>query len=168
MKFLRLCWVALLFFFAGSAFAQREPMILYNFIDIPVAAPATKERVKACIVRGALWTSWGVVEQPDGSLLTSWSKPGDYGMSVKITYDATKYSVVYVDSEGLRVKPKDKLMYVSDATLEQALAVQAARFKDWADTPYMVKTDFYIHLNYDDDVRALLASIRRHLLAPAL
>lgn len=165
---LRAGFLAGLLVFASQASAQREPMILYNFIDIPVTVPATKERVKEVIVRSALTQSWDIVEQADGSLLAGWSRPGDYGMRVKITYDATRYSVVYVDSHGLRARDASQLTNVPDGVLESALAVQAKRFKDWPDTPYRVKTDLYIHLAYEDDVRDLLANIRRRLLAPVL
>jgi hypothetical protein len=143
-------------------------MILYNFIDIPVPVAATKERVKEVIVRAALTHSWDIAEQPDGSLLAGWSRPGDYGFNVKITYDATKYSLEYVDSHGLRARDAASLISVPDNIVESALAVQVKRFKDWPDTPYMVKTDRYIHLTYEDDVRELLANIRRRLLAPVL
>ena len=169
MSLLRLCCLAFFLTIAGQASAQREPMVLYNFIDIPVAVPsATKERVKTAITRAALFISWNIVEEPDGALLASWSRVGDYGMKVRITYDEAKYSLVYVDSFGLRVSSAKDLMNFPDDMMARALAVQAARFKDWAETPYMVKTENYIHLTYEDDVRGLLASIRRHLLAPAI
>jgi hypothetical protein len=165
---LRTGTLAVLLASTGQAFAQREPMVLYNFTDIPVTVTATKERVKEVIVRAALTQSWDIVEQPDGSLLATWSRQDDYGMKVKITYDATKYSVAYVESHGLRARTAQEMMRFSEETIESARVVQEKRFKDWPDTPYRVKTDLYIHLNYEDDVRTLLANIRRRLLAPVL
>ena len=182
MRPIRLCCLVLMLGLAGQAAAQRDPMPLYNFIDIPVAVPATAARVKAAIVKGALAVSWNIVQDADGSLIASWSKSGgsyyppttkwfmlgDYALKVRITYDATRYSAVYMDSAGLKFRDAAAVESVPEELRARAVTVQEARFKDWAETPYAVKTPFFIHLNYEDDVRALLASVRRQLLAPAL
>ena len=168
MPLVRLCCLVLFLAFAGQASAQRVLVPLYDFKDIPVGAPATAARVKAALVRGALNQSWEVVQEADGSLLASALKSDKHYIKVRITYDATKYSLVYLDSRELKVvtaagfDPKGmqekRLAYAEKENLEN--------YRYEPSTPFAVKSDFYIHPYYEGYVRELLASLRRHLMAP--
>lgn len=173
-----LCLLAFLAL-SAPAWAQREPMPLHDFIDMPVPAPTTSARVKSAIVRATLATTWGITEEPDGSLVAirirggfslplHWLNVGNYGLKVKFTYDANKYSVRYLDSKSLKFRTEaETAESFTDEQRARAEAAQQARYKDWHETAYAVRTPNTIDINYEDDLRHLLDNVRRYLLAPA-
>jgi hypothetical protein len=154
--------------FAGTASSAQLGLVpVYDFKDIEVVKPTTARHVKWAIVQSALTLKLDVVEQADGSLLLSTPGSGNASATFRITYDATKYSLTYVDSTGLSVVPEDKLQYsFRSANTEQATAESLQKYAGAPDTPFTVKTKLYIHVDYEDGVRQLLIAVRRHLQAP--
>lgn len=164
---------------SGPACAQREPMPLHDFIDMPVPAPTTPARVKAAIVKASLAATWAITEEPDGSLVAirskggfrlpaHWLNVGNYGLKVKFTYDANKFSVTYLDSKELKFRSEAATAEAFDEYQRtRAATYQQERYKDWPETPYAVRTTNTIDINYEDDLRRLLDNVRRYLLAPA-
>jgi hypothetical protein len=178
MSTIRLLIIGLLFAWSAQASAQREPMPLRNFIDLPVPSPSTAARVKSALVRGALWSAWSIVEDADGSLIATryqsglkwggWRKTTEYDFMVRINYDATKYSVRYLDSANLGYRRAEQAMKdFSEIQRQNAANVLETRYQDSPETPYAVASGFYIRLEYEDDVRRLLTTLQRYLLAPA-
>lgn len=159
------CFLALLFALAVPASAQPTVVPVRNFVDVPVAAPSTPERVKSAIVRSALIAAWDVVEEADGSLLVSKTKVDDYAFRFKVRFTADKYSVTYVDSSGLRFND-GRLIDPNSPTYASAEARHVRRFQDDKESAYAVKSAAYIHPFYEESVRQLLAGVRRHLNAP--
>jgi hypothetical protein len=160
--------VAILLCFASHAQAQRTTIPLVNFVAVPTGVQATTAHVRSAIIRGALTQSWDIVEDKDGNFLASAWKDGDYWMKVRVTYDANQYSVSYLDSRELRyeaVRELSRSLTLAKMTGE-AEALHGERFKERPETPFAVKTESFIHPSYEFWVRDLVASIRRHLLAP--
>jgi hypothetical protein len=175
----RLLFLFALLALSGPTWAQREPMPLHDFIDMPVPAPTTPARVKAAIVKASLAATWGITEQADGSLVAirtrggfalpaHWLKVSNYGLKVKFTYDANKFSASYLDSHQLKFRTDAETKAGFDEwQRDKAAAYQQARYKDWPETPYAVRTTNTIDINYEDDLRRLLDNVRRYLIAPA-
>lgn len=151
---------ALLVVLASPASAQRGLVPLYDFQDIAVTAPTTERRMKAAIVRTALSLRWDIVEQSDGSLLVWAMKSDHYLVKLRITYDAKKYSVFYVDSKELKLT--DQSPFNADLTLSRHLE----KYKDQPETPFAVRTPNYIEPRYEEFVRELLGALRRNVDAP--
>lgn len=156
---------------AGTgAFAQRTPVPLKDFEAIPVASPTTAERVVQAWQAAAVRLSWTVQPQSDGTLLVSTVKNDDYPVKVRVTFDAAKYSVVYVSSENLKYGPQPPLgeWRQSARRYQAAAAEQVARFTGSPDSPFAVtRAGSYIHPFYEAWVRELLAEVRVQLNLPA-
>jgi hypothetical protein len=134
------CLVAFLAFF-GYASAQPTVVPLVNFVDMPV--PAAPARLKPAIVHTALIMSTDVVEASDGSLIMTQTKFNDYSLKFKITYDASKFSVIYLDSTGLRFND-GRFINPEGRTYVDALERQTNLYRAESDTRSAVKTDAYI------------------------
>jgi hypothetical protein len=165
MSAIRILFLALCLAIAGQAAAQSTVVPIANFIDVPVAHPTTTARVKAAIVRSALNLWWDVVEESDGSLIVSQTKPNDYAFKFKVSYDANKYSVTYLDSTSLRFN--DGRLIDGNSVTYSGYATQNARlYVNEPETPFLVRSTGYIHPFYEKSVRQLMGSVRRHLNAP--
>jgi hypothetical protein len=166
MRWFRFLGFALLVAVTTPASAQRGSVPLYDFKDIAVAAPTTPSRVKAALVRTALGMRWDIVENADGSLLAWVMKDGNALVKLRITYDAAKYSVAYVDSTDFKFVTADAIDRFARDTAEDRLPRYLEKNKDSPDSPFAVRTPFYIQPGYEDIVRELLITVRRHLDAP--
>lgn len=143
---------------------------LYQFVDVPVAKPATKQRVKAAIVNTALQQVWTIVENPDGSLTASMWKIREYDFKVRITYDADRFSIVYADSTGLNATKGyvETLKTERDIENRQAGEDKILRaIQTMPEAGTAVKTDLHMHPAPNTWLRELVDGIRRDLAAPA-
>jgi hypothetical protein len=169
---LRAACLAVLTALASSQASAAMLAPFYNFVDVPVAKPTTPQRVKAAIVNAALLQVWTIVENPDGSLTASMWKIREYDFKVRITYDANRYSIVYLDSQGLErvvgyTGNTGLFGTASRYTLEEVEARSLATVKALPEGPSAVKADFHMHPGPGNWLRELLGGIRRELAAPA-
>jgi hypothetical protein len=169
--------------FSQAAHAGLSP--LYDWIDVPVAQPTTTQRVRAAIIEAALMEEWTVVQNTDGSLTASMTSRGSWELKLRITCDATRYSIVYVDSTGLSYTrtymesfalEKQKLATDRDrlrvdkrrAEAEKDDADLAATMAGLPEGAHAVRVEGHLHSAANGRVRNLKAAIRRALLAPPI
>ena len=157
---------------SSAAVAQRTTVPIIDFKGIAVSSPGvaapTAEQVKQAILAAALSQDWDATVQADGSIAASATKDTDHFLAVRVTYDATQYSVAFVDSKGLRHSPGAPPITGSPAYAQlyaDAEAKQAARFSTLPESAFAVKTPGYIHPAYEAWVREFIAGIRRRLRA---
>lgn len=143
---------------------------LFQFVDVPVAKPTMKQRVKAAIVNTALQQVWTIVENPDGSLTASMWKIREYDFKVRITYDADRYSITYLESQGLEATQG----YAETLTVERHIESRQASedkilkaIKAMPEAGAAVKTELHMHPAPNTWLRELVDGIRRDLAAPA-
>lgn len=141
---------------AGPAFAAP----FFNFVDLPLEKPTTAKRVKSAIVGAALIEEWTIVEEADGSLTATKASRGSWRFKARITYDATRWSISYVESQGLNhtVESKDT----------KSDAATAAMVKAWPNGQFAVPAQVYLHDNANYWIRDLQDSVRRALAAPEI
>jgi hypothetical protein len=163
MSLLRTACLVVLLAFAGTTTAQPTVVPLVNFIDMPV--PAAPARLKSAIVYTALFMATDVVEAPDGSLILTQTKFNDYSLKFKVTYDANTYSLVYLESSGLRFNDGRRID-PAGRSYADAIERQTDLYKAESDTRFAVKTDAYIHPFYEETLRRFLVGVRRYLNAP--
>lgn len=166
------CGLTLCILFGGAQ-AQRTPVPLVDFKDIPIqsAKPMTREDVRAAIVAAATELGWDAVPKADGTVFVMAVKNDKHFVKVKLSYEATSFSVTYVHS--LDMKYIDRMPFADEAAesagrstrFKDAAAEQASRFAKQPETPYAVKTVALIHPYYETWVRELVVGIRRQLKA---
>lgn len=165
-----LCLVGL----AGLAQAQRVPVPLMNWENIPVSlstnAPLTADQVRQAIMNSALATNWLVTPVADGQLEASFNKQDKHLVVVSIRYDARQYSVQYVRSENMAYtttlpgsySSRPSVSYASVA--ENAADHQRRLFAQRAEMPFAKEQPLaFIHPFYEAWAYDLLAAVRLNL-----
>lgn len=142
---------------AAPAFAIAP---FFNFVDLPFEKPTTAQRVKAAIVSAALIEEWTIVEEADGSLRATKASRGSWSFTARITYDATRWSIAYVESQGLH--------HTVESKSAKADAATAAMVKAWPNGQFAVPSQVYLHDNANYWIRDLQAGVRRVLAAPEI
>jgi hypothetical protein len=91
---------------AGSAFAQRMPVPIVNYRNIPItsagAVPVRAEQVKQAIREGASTRGWKIADEPGNKMLATLVVRNKHTVMVEIAYSATRYSLVYRDSVNMK------------------------------------------------------------------
>lgn len=85
---------------ASSAYAQRTPVSIVNYPNIPVATtkPVQAGQVKKAIQDAALRKGWTLVDEAGDKMLATLVVRNKHTVMVQITYSADKYSITYRDS----------------------------------------------------------------------
>lgn len=162
---------------ALQAHAQRTPVPVVSFENVPVSLAANKPleaaQVKQAIEKAAPLAKWVLVPQPDGTFQAIFTKEGKHMVMVQIRYDAEKYSVRYVSSDNMKYTSAVEDANVANVQthnhmLAAAEASQRQLFASRPESAYVVSDRaFLIHPFYEDWVQVLLAAIRLQLRAAA-
>jgi len=162
-------WALLLAFSMGSALA-RQGIPVVDFIDVPVSAATSKAvtvaQVRAAITAAALINKWDVEADGDALRLTL-IENHFHTVVVKVSYSATTYSVVYVDSKEMDYLPPDRAFtrYSSPTMAQDAIAKQQEKFARYAESTKAVpRAGTLIHPFYEEWVIELLRGVRRQLI----
>ncbi|WP_374675230.1 hypothetical protein [Ideonella sp.] len=166
----RLALAACLLAAQPAAHAQRTPVPVMDFIDVPVSLatdrPQTAETVQAAFLRAAPRRGWQVQPEAPGTLKGVYEKGEKHRVVVAITYDAQRYSVRYVDSVNMKYGDAPMELSVARST-RVAAAEQRAMFMDRPESAYAKPSAFVIHPFYERWVHELLSAVRSELGASA-
>lgn len=174
--FRSLLMTSLLGLAATAAHAQREPVPVMNFEDIPVAS-STDKRLSADQVRQAIEAagaakSWQMAPKAPGMLEATHWKGEKHVVSVVVTYDADKYSVRYLRSVNMKYAYSNradfdpKVRDGKEAAPDRDAAVQRQReaFVGRPESAYAKPAPIgVIHPFYEHWVRELLGGVREQL-----
>jgi hypothetical protein len=90
---------------ASPAFAQRTPVAIVNYFNIPIAdasgQPVRTEQVKKAIQDGANTRGWTLADEPSNKMLATLVVRNKHTIMVEITYSAQRYSLRYRDSVNM-------------------------------------------------------------------
>ena len=106
MKLLKTAFLICLTMLSMSAYAARSAVPLVNYDNIAIVTSSNKapqlDQVKQAMRVGAAVKGWTIEEAADGSLTASIVVRDKHKVSVKIDYDASKYSIHYKDSAVMK------------------------------------------------------------------
>ncbi|HRE19003.1 MAG TPA: hypothetical protein PLW86_18360 [Rhodocyclaceae bacterium] len=92
--------------FSLSAEASRDPVPMSNFENVSLEAPSGKalgmSDIRTAIVRAASKQAWTLVDAAPGKLTATLNVNGKHMVIVDIVYSVEKFSVIYVDSMGIK------------------------------------------------------------------
>jgi hypothetical protein len=113
MTFRLLCGLLLAFGLGASpAFAQRTPVAIVNYPNIPVAAadgqPVRAEQVKKAIQEGANAKGWTLADESGNKMLATLVVRNKHTVMVEIAYSAQRYSLRYRDSVNMNYHSEGK------------------------------------------------------------
>ncbi|MGZ3237666.1 MAG: hypothetical protein ACXWIN_05300 [Burkholderiaceae bacterium] len=166
-------------FSAGLSFtasAQRTPVPILDFKDIPVAVSTNKsltaEQVGQAIRTAAEYGQWEVTQAGDG-VLSAKLRQSQHVIAVAINYEPDKYSVTYLYSLNMKFAPNaarinETVYYGGRGSLVKnprmdAIENQQVFYKNNPEFQYAVAETAVIHPYYDVWVRNLLNDIRKQL-----
>jgi hypothetical protein len=166
MKLLKLALLTLVAAFCMQARAQRTPVPVVDFANIPVAQSAAKaltaDQVRDAIGRAAAAQSWTVSQVGEGELEARFVKNAKHTVVVAIRYDATRYAVAYKDS--IDMKFEERSLQMDTQLYRSAAQKQKEQFVTDPLTAYaVVRRDALLHPFYERWVRQLLAGIGAQL-----
>jgi hypothetical protein len=123
MKVFRVVFFFILVVLSVNVFAQRVPVPIIDFKDIPVAIYTNKiltiEQVDLAIYAAGEFEHWEITPAGDGVLSARLGKEGKHIVVVKISYSAGKYSVTYESSLNMK--------FASDASHVKAVMYKGPR-----------------------------------------
>lgn len=97
---------------ASPAFAQRIPVAITNYPNIPIATasgkPMQAEQVKKAIQDAALKKGWKLVDEAGDKMLATLVVNNKHTVMVVIVYSADKYSITYRDSVNMNYHSEAK------------------------------------------------------------
>ena len=103
MKILRILLLAVLPLISLQAHAQRQPVPIVNYENLPTGRPDIGEnKVRATIEAVAREKEWEVREIAPGRLLATLVVRGKHTVMTEIVYSATQYSLIYRDSVNMK------------------------------------------------------------------
>jgi hypothetical protein len=92
-----------------QASAQRQPVPVINYENVPISNPTggrlTAAQVKQAIQSGATAKQWAVEDQGPGRMLATLKVNGKHTVMTQINYTADQFSVVYSDSTNMKYSP---------------------------------------------------------------
>jgi hypothetical protein len=91
--------------FAQSALAQRMPVPIVNYRNIPLDASGASvraERVEQAIRNAASAKGWKIAEEPGNKMLATLVVRNKHTVTVEIAYSGTRYSLLYRDSVNMK------------------------------------------------------------------
>lgn len=109
MKIVRILLALLVSLTALQAAAQRMPVPIINYENVPVTSPSgeplTAAQVKQAIRSGAAAKKWALEEQGPGRMLATLKVNGKHTVMTQINYAADQFSMVYSDSINMKYSP---------------------------------------------------------------
>ncbi|MBI2769171.1 MAG: hypothetical protein HYX47_06090 [Burkholderiales bacterium] len=105
MKTLRILVLAALSAVSLHAAAQRAPVPVMNFENIPVSAAASADKVKQAIQSAATARQWEVREEAPGRMVATLHVRGKHTVVTDILYSPTSFSLKYRDSVNMKYSP---------------------------------------------------------------
>lgn len=171
----RLALAACLLAAQAAAHAQRTPVPVMDFIDVPVSLatnrPQTADSVQAAFLRAAPRRGWQVQPEAPGTLKGVYEKGEKHRVVVAITYDAQRYSVRYVDSVNMKYAPEIPSAFtrsaapMSSSGAELAMEEQRRAFAQRPEAAYGVPRKAVIHPFYERWVHELMGAVHSELAA---
>ncbi len=147
--------------FASWASAQRTPVPVMNFVNVPVptsgAKELTTEQVRQAIMSACTLREWTSKDVEPGVIEATYFKNFKHTVVTRIRYSATQYSVTYVSSENM--KYSEDAHDLPNATYKHAREAQVSQFAGDPYTTYAVRRKGLIHPYYELWVRTLMKSI---------
>lgn len=103
MKILRILMLAVLPLVSLHALAQRQPVPIVNYENLPTGrADISENKVRATIEAAAREQDWAVREIAPGRLLATLVVRGKHTVMTEIIYSPTQYSLTYRDSVNMK------------------------------------------------------------------
>jgi hypothetical protein len=168
---------------AAMAHAQRQPVPVINFENIPVALSTSErlsgDQVRKAIVAAAAAKDWEVQEKAPGTFTASYQKGNKHLVTVAISYDSEKYSVRYLSSVNMkyqdvapvstnRFSPRVRDGHVPAPTNESTVQKHLDEYATLPETPYAkAAPKGVIHPFYEVWLRDLLGGVRAQLTIAA-
>lgn len=160
-KFVKIIALVLGITFASWANAQRTPVPVMDFINVPAPTSGTKvlttEQVRQAIMSACTLREWTSKDVEPGVIEATYFKNFKHTVVARIRYSATQYSVTYVSSENM--KYSEDAHDLPNPTYKHAREVQVSQFAGDPYTPYAVRHKGLIHPFYELWVRRLMKSI---------
>ena len=171
MKLLRLVLLSLFTLFAAQAHAQRVPVPVVDFVNVPVPATdkaVTAEQVRVAFMRAAVAQRWDVTPVSEGVLEARFIKDNKHTVVTTIQYSAQGYSVLYKSSDNMKFdagpNAADPSNFRVRAMSISAYAAQKKLFLNDPFTPYaVVRSEGELHPFYEVWVRRLMAGANGEL-----
>lgn len=85
----------------GTAVARDEPMYVPERVNLAGRPGITQSKVHDSLVRAAARRNWVVQSDAPGEMVLKQSRNGKHEATVKVTYDATGYQLIYANSYNL-------------------------------------------------------------------
>jgi hypothetical protein len=140
--------------FAGPAHAQRQPVPIVNYPDLPVATssgrPLPAEQVKEAIQAAARTKGWTLAYEPGDKIVATLVVRNKHTVIVEIAYSGERYSLMYRDSVNMKYSPGTDRPKAYDLSSSMR--------------GYRQPAGQVIHPFYNDWVRELKDAIRLELL----
>lgn len=180
MKLIRIALLSLAAAVCVPAHAQRTPVPIVDFANIPVAEstqkPVTAEQVRAAFFRAGGSLRWDINQVADGVLEARYVKDGKHTVVAVIHYSDTKYSLTYKDSINMKyddraaelastsVRAPTTQQSIQNTARANASEKQARHFASDPSSRYaVVRPVGELHPFYENWVRNLLAGVRTEL-----
>lgn len=174
MKLFKHVLLALAVVFCVDAQAQRIPVPIVDFKDVPVSAsvakPVSATDVRNAFLRAATAQRWVLTPVSDGVMEAKFVKDNKHTVVAKVTYDAQRYAISYESSIDMKFEPGPNVSpsIASNSNrpnlAERAAMKQKDLFANDPLTPYAVmRRDGALHPFYEVWVRRLLAGVSTEL-----
>jgi hypothetical protein len=89
----------------GTAQARDEAMYVPDRVSVAGKPDLTTAKLHDAFVRAGAKRSWIVINDVPGELTLKYSRQGKHEATVKVSYDATSYQLVYANSYNLNADP---------------------------------------------------------------
>jgi len=173
MKLLRLALLSLFTLFAAQAHAQRTPVPVVDFVNVPVPAAAkaaAPEQVRAAFQKAAVVLGWEITPVSEGVLEGRFVKDHKHTVVTTIQYSAQGYSVLYKSSDNMKfdagANAADPNNFRVAPMSVRAYDAQKKLFLNDPFTPYAVaRKEGELHPFYEVWVRRLMTGVNGELKA---
>lgn len=174
MTLLKIALLSLIATVSVHAHAQREPVPVVDFVNVPVppgSEATTGDRVKVAFLKAGANQHWDITPVGEGQLEARFVKEFKHTVVATIQYSATSYSVAYKSSDNMKFQPGPNAL--DQTTVRRpsvaavaAIATQNKLFVNDPFTPYAVaRKEGVLHPFYEVWVRRLLAGANGELKA---
>lgn len=167
MKLFKHVLLALAVVFCVNAQAQRLPVPIIDFKNVPVSAsvtkPVTADDVRKAFLRAAAVQHWVLTPVSEGVMEAQFVKNNKHTVVATVTYSADSYSVQYKSSIDMKYEENA----FKSRPLEQAAQKQKEQFVADPLTRFAVlhREGAVLHPFYEGWVRQLLAGVSAELKA---
>ena len=101
--------------------------VIENVENEALPAGATFEQVEQSVLTALTSRGWQIVSRSEGAVEAQYARR-DFSVNIRVSYTASTFSVIYLDSVGLRYDPEDQTIHRNYNRWISNLRVDIARY----------------------------------------